>query len=415
MPTQTAVRLDRAVRLGVRWRRLVILTGALAIACACALVDPRALVAAAALGALITAGLAVPSLTVRAVTGRIMYESTRGQVGSPFHIHCKLAVRTPWPVYGLIIDAGWEQAAGPASDSAINVARFRVDRLFGFRRYDLRGTLVPHRRGLFPTQNAALTSRFPFDLVGGHRTLETEGTALIWPQIVALALPKSLASGDGIEQAIRSQPADSAGDLPAMPPQRPGEPPRRIDWKRSARHERLVVSAGNRGARQKTLLILDATSATAGDVASQEQVEKVISVAASLLVAMVDARLAVTIAWEASRAVEVSERGQLSAVFDALARFDVGDAASAEAILHSAASEGLDRTAIIVLTRAAFEQLGAGRRPPNAQFIVIERTGSLYYDDKQADADGHSWAVHVVSIEDRDHQQLQRVCQELLA
>ena len=100
--------------------------------------------------------------------------------------------------------------------------------------------LVPERRGDLHFAGFAVFTRFPFGLFSKSLALESPGRVLVYPQIdAAEPAPPVMDRGESADRASAgSDPGATVGGLREFAA---GDPPRRIDWRRSLRSGELWV------------------------------------------------------------------------------------------------------------------------------------------------------------------------------
>ena len=174
------------------------------------------------------------------------------------------------------------------------------------------------RRGIYPLGALTVSTSFPFGLFVKERDIEMPGELVIWPRHdrpVRAAFPgggRTRARG----QAHAGAPG-TRGDYRGLRPYRPGDDPKDIHWRTSARLQTPVVREYERDASETLWVCLD----LAGDPGSDES-EGLVEVAASLAARceMEGKRFGLV---AGHRVVPPGAGpGQLEAVLDTLARVD---------------------------------------------------------------------------------------------
>ena len=173
------------------------------------------------------------------------------------------------------------------------------------------------RRGIYPLGTLTISTSFPFGLFFKERDVELPGELVIWPRhdrTLRAAAPgagKSRALGVALARA-----AGTRGDYRGLRPYRPGDDPKDIHWRSSARLETPVVREYDRDTSESLWICLDLEGEPS------DHTEGLVEVAASLA-ARAEA--------ESKRFGLVAGRrtvppgagpGQLERVLDALARVD---------------------------------------------------------------------------------------------
>jgi uncharacterized protein (DUF58 family) len=308
----------RAVRPSLvrRAGNVLRIAGLLAIALLVGLIHARALAALAVIAGILLVGFLVPWLTARGIRACWHYPLRRGQVGKPLPVRLVLRSRLPWPAVGLLLRGGWADAG--SSTDPVTAAVARVPPL-GKR--DVVTTATPDRRGVYPTSPATLSTAFPFGIRQSRR-VESDGPVLVWPEIVPFALPARDAGRLSHGQARRARRGGHQGEFYGTRPYRAGESLRRVHWKQSARHAELIVWEARAEGQAAVVLLLETAAEVHARHAGGDSIEKTLSVGASLANGLVEGGLHVTLGFEPDRLFSVSNRPQLEAALDAMARFD---------------------------------------------------------------------------------------------
>ncbi|MSR35311.1 MAG: DUF58 domain-containing protein [Gemmatimonadetes bacterium] len=201
---------------------------------------------------------------------------------------------------GLHEAAFFARVAARASESAASVHRFV-------------------RRGIYPLGTLTVSTSFPFGLFYKERDVELEGELVIWPRHDRVVRAPFPGAGRARVRGHASAGAPgSRGDYRGLRPYRPGDDPKDIHWKSSARLETPVVREYERDASETLWIVLDLVGEPGSDEA-----EGLVEVAASLAArAEMEGKRYGLVA--GSRVVTPgSGPGQLEAALDALARADL--------------------------------------------------------------------------------------------
>ncbi len=176
------------------------------------------------------------------------------------------------------------------------------------------------KRGVFPLGTLTLATSFPFGMFKKERDIHLPGELVIWPRT---DLPVRTPTPPGgrnrpMPVATLAGVAGARGEYRGLREYRPGDDPRDIHWRSTARRGQPVVREYDVDAGEAVWICLD-TNAPPGDRA-----EAAIETAASLAAQALEAgrRFALQ---TPSRSVEPgSGHGHLVRVLDALARTDFG-------------------------------------------------------------------------------------------
>lgn len=178
------------------------------------------------------------------------------------------------------------------------------------------------RRGVYPLEVITLSTAFPFGLFRKERDLTLPGELVIWPR-TDRSVPSVAAGGDQDRRrglALRGAPG-SRGEYRGLREYRPGDDPRDIHWRSTARLGEPVMRQYERDVSESLWICLDTRGG--GD----ELVEQTIEVAASLAARFRDGAKRFALVTPSFQVDPGSGIGQLERVLDALARVEFrGDA-----------------------------------------------------------------------------------------
>lgn len=134
-----------------------------------------------------------------------------------------------------------------------------------------------HRRGIHRLTGLRLSTRFPFGLLRRSIDLDDPAELLVYPALIPVADP-ALRAGAALA-GERQQPARArSGDFHGLRELRPGDDPRDIHWRTSARRGRSFVREFEEESGRTVTVIL----ATALDGSAEDHFESAVSYAASL-------------------------------------------------------------------------------------------------------------------------------------
>lgn len=178
------------------------------------------------------------------------------------------------------------------------------------------------RRGVYPLGTVTLSTSFPFGLFLKERDLRLPGEIVVWPRTDRSVLLAEV-PGDGARTGAAAARGAQGhrGEYRGLRPYRPGDDPRDIHWRPSARLREPVVREYERDAGQTRWICLD-LRAEPGD-AAEVAVEAAASLAAR---SMAEGRSFGLSAGGVT--VEPGQgAGQLERVLDTLARVDFSEQA----------------------------------------------------------------------------------------
>jgi uncharacterized protein (DUF58 family) len=143
------------------------------------------------------------------------------------------------------------------------------------------GELMALRRGEYDFDRISIGTSFPFGLFFKERDVRAPATLLVWPRTDREVRPPRGGAARGVRLAEHATAAPGAerGDFRGLRDYRPGDDPRDLHWRTTARRARPVVREYDRRTADEYWIVLDTVAADA------ETGEVVIETAAALLVA----------------------------------------------------------------------------------------------------------------------------------
>ena len=173
------------------------------------------------------------------------------------------------------------------------------------------------RRGVFPLSALTISTSFPFGLFRKTRTLEVPGELVIWPRTDRRVPSPSPGSGRSpLGGALAVGPAGPRGEYRGLRSYRPGDDPRDIHWRTTARLGSPVVKEYEENRGEALWICLD-TRCEPGDEA-----EDAVETAASLAAGAYRKGRRFGYAAPGVTVEPAQGPGQLERVLDALARVD---------------------------------------------------------------------------------------------
>jgi len=140
------------------------------------------------------------------------------------------------------------------------------------------GILSLPRRGAYRFQGTVVATSYPFGLFSKERTLDLTGTLVVWPRSDRpVSIEQVTGPGRGRRLTFAPAFADSGrGDYRGLRSYRPGDDPRDIHWRSTARRAEPIVREYDRDQGEGWWIVLDLS---APDEASAE---RAVELAASL-------------------------------------------------------------------------------------------------------------------------------------
>jgi uncharacterized protein (DUF58 family) len=179
----------------------------------------------------------------------------------------------------------------------------------------VRVELLPERRGVYALEGLVLGTLFPFGLFAKERDVDLAGTVVVWPRTDRPVRTPRVAAASGRRLRIAATAALGAerGEYRGLREYRPGDDPRDIHWRTTARRGVLMVREYDREAKDEYWIVLDTISATeaAGEIA--------IEVAASIIAAAAGRGDRFGLAAGSTRIPPGTAAGRVEAALDVLA------------------------------------------------------------------------------------------------
>ncbi|MBI3089519.1 MAG: DUF58 domain-containing protein [Candidatus Tectomicrobia bacterium] len=146
------------------------------------------------------------------------------------------------------------------------------------QRQAITATVVPARRGWHALRRATLGTRFPFGLFVKRLRLGEESRVLVYPQIVPLRSPALERAMEELTDRRGRRRRGAGMEFQALREFRPGDNPRWIHWRSTARQGRLMTKELEQERLWCVNLLLDGACEPGGE----EAFERAVSIAASL-------------------------------------------------------------------------------------------------------------------------------------
>ncbi len=186
--------------------------------------------------------------------------------------------------------------------------------------------LKPERRMKTSIRIVDVASSFPFGFLTKHLAGESETAITVWPARIDYTRTRS-ANAAGAQQGSSSKKRGSSGELIGIRQYEPGDAPRIIHWKVSAKQGRLMVKQSAEETQSMLSLVVDPSAYL---WSSPEQFERMCSFAASLaedlfLEGKIDQAFIV-----GGASVKIQRVGDLETFFDALAALSPAASSLAE-------------------------------------------------------------------------------------
>jgi uncharacterized protein (DUF58 family) len=182
-------------------------------------------------------------------------------------------------------------------------------------------------RGVHRFRGFRVSTRFPFGLFDKSREMDVPGEILVYPARVpvpSVAPPRAPGAGD--EPSRRVGPGT---EFFALREYHPGDDPRSVHWRTSARSDRLLVRERERDSRRGVRVYLDNALPPDAGAADATEMERAVSLAASLCADLVRRGLRVRLLARSGETAEAEGPRALDAPLSCLARLPILRAAEA--------------------------------------------------------------------------------------
>ena len=135
----------------------------------------------------------------------------------------------------------------------------------------VRAAITVPRRGVIHLDGVTLATSFPFGLFAKERDIGVPGSLVVWPRADRKVRAPHLGGRRGQRQQLGAGAAAGAerGDYRGLRQYRPGDDPRDIHWRSTARRGEPIIREYDRDAADEYWIVLDtvARDADAGEVA----------------------------------------------------------------------------------------------------------------------------------------------------
>jgi uncharacterized protein (DUF58 family) len=178
-----------------------------------------------------------------------------------------------------------------------------------------RAEVVWETRGVYPLETVTLSTSFPFGLFVKERDLDVPGEVIVWPR-TDRPVREPRPAGERVRRAGEAfaGSAGARGEYRGLRPYRPGDDPRDVHWKTTARAGHPVIREYERDRSRALWLCLDLRTDEG------EMAETAVEIAAGLAAAALRRGDAFGLATQDGRVGPGAGGAQLERVLDALAR-----------------------------------------------------------------------------------------------
>ncbi|MEO1082846.1 MAG: DUF58 domain-containing protein, partial [Acidobacteriota bacterium] len=142
--------------------------------------------------------------------------------------------------------------------------------------------LMLERRGPRRLRFLSISSLFPLGLFRKERRTSEEAEILVYPEIHPVSLGRYIESGPGGDYSVRR--VGLGHELHTLRSYQPGDDPRDVHWKQSARQQTLIVQRRQSEKLQRLRIVFDNAVGALEDESDVKSFERLVSEAASAAV-----------------------------------------------------------------------------------------------------------------------------------
>lgn len=223
-------------------------------------------------------GVVWPWLVVKGIQCELVFESDHAQEGKSTDTNLVITNRLPVPIFGLTVEGAFLQDVF-CDDDKVVVALKRIP---ACSVSEFRWSFSPQKRGVIPGENPKIVTGFPFGMQLFEKEIDVPRTIIVWPRTERLESIPSLSGANFNISGNYSDRTGLEGDFIGARNYRHGDSLRNVNWKLSARYNRLVVLERQSVAQQPVHVILDLNPNSHSGVGSQSTYEGVIRSAAAI-------------------------------------------------------------------------------------------------------------------------------------
>jgi uncharacterized protein (DUF58 family) len=336
------------------------------VALICSLfLHPRAFVLFGGIAAMILIGVAWPWLSLRGIRGSISFDRSRSCEGETVETTLTVRNRMFCSAWGVALRDGFGKSKLPVTN---------LSTIPALRRTVGRWTFTPERRGVYPLTTPRLATGFPFGLWENSRAAVADSPLLVWPRTYPVGPSPTAAGEELVEGNVSRHKVGTSGDVLGVRPYRRGDSPRRIHWRQSAKHDRLIVCELQPNARPVIQIVLDTDPRVHSSDGPEGSREWAIRIAASFAKGWLEEGAQVTAVWDRQGIPPASGPIQMRRLLDGFARLG-DDSPTLSEILSSPVCRGFDAgVQVIVTTDLRLSESSTLRVADSVQRWVVLRT-----------------------------------------
>ena len=207
------------------------------VACAAGIfINPVAFVPGGALVATLVLGYFWPRFAMLGMSARLSFGRNRADESEAVTVHLTVVNRWPFPVWGLMLEGGFQSADDAVPDVALALARVGA-----WSTSEFSWEFVADCRGEYPRRTPSLVTGFPFGLKKAGREVEVASKLLVRPRTFEIEELLDAAETRPNDDHWSDHRVGECGDMLGTRPFRPGDSLRRVHWAQTARYDRLIV------------------------------------------------------------------------------------------------------------------------------------------------------------------------------
>lgn len=341
---------------------------------------PQGFVLCGGVLAVVSLGVIWPWLSLRGLAGTLAFDRLRVEEGDTVGVRLTLRNRLAWAAWGLAVKGGFGSGTEPVAGIASAPRRRTAVCRWEFR---------PAHRGVFPVGSTRLTTGFPFGLWENARELTIEKPLVVWPRTFPVGPIPPVSGERQVEGNVSRGKVGTTGDVLGVRPYRRGDSPRRIHWRQSARHDRLIVCELQSNARPVIQLVLDTDRSVHTGSGPNSSREWAIRIVASFAKGWLEDGAQVGVAWGGCDIPPASGNAQLHKILDALAAIhDDAPQPLAEVLACPKCRGFRDGLQVIVTTDRTHAHGGCGTCETEDQRWVVLKAGA-FADSVEVEGCGH--------------------------
>ncbi|MDA8016199.1 MAG: DUF58 domain-containing protein [Thermoanaerobaculia bacterium] len=207
---------------------------------------------------------------------------------------------------------------------------------------EIRGRLelMMRRRGLRRVRAVHVVSLFPLGLFRKGIHLRTDLEILIYPEIFGAALSRPAEAGRAGDEATRRP--GWGHELYGLRDYHPGDDPRHMHWKQSARHGRLIFQQRQSEASQRLAIVFDNAIGSLKEEADRQRFERLVSEAATAALDFLDDGFEVSLVTRDVRVPFATGRRQRRNILEVLALVEAKPVESRALLAPAQATRSLE-------------------------------------------------------------------------